>query len=148
MRIKLSLLALAVSLAKADTITTRDSRTWNGNGTSMQSGKLTLSATFPNGSVQLTFGANSIRAIEFNSSAYNPGAQPGGTLYAAQPKSPKLPGTIYLQRKQAPLACDDIITTANQDYVSCTGQSAAKKGALETKNVQKTDVVRIVVGSQ
>jgi len=138
MRLKnIGLIVLLGSFGYADTITTRDSRTWNGDVTSIQNGVLTLSAAFPSGPATLTFGADYIRAIEFNSLRTNPGANPGKTLPAPNPQPPKLPATIYMQQKKPFLSCQDITSAANSVQLSCGSNVVAKK-----------DVLRILVGAQ
>lgn len=134
------LLALAIAHAKADTVTTRDSRAWNGIVKSMTGGVLTLSANFPIGNVTLTFGSDYIRAIEFNSNAYNPGGNPSSALPKPNPNPKTLPGMIYRQQKKTekPISCQDITAVlADASNIHCGSTT-----------VPRNDVVRILVGPQ
>jgi hypothetical protein len=86
---------LTCSMAcSAETVTTRDSRSWNGKIVQIQGGVLTLNASFPGGqTATLKFGPKMLRAIELNRTTFNPGAVPnlpavGGGV---------LSGTIYLR---------------------------------------------------
>jgi len=137
---KILLIALTITLAKADTVTTQDSRTWNGTIKTMQYGILTLSAAFPSGSAILTFGSDYIRAIEFNTLAYNPGANPVNALPKPNPNPKTLPGMIYrkLKKTEKPISCQDITAVA----------ADARNIQCGTTSVPRSDVVRILVGPQ
>jgi hypothetical protein len=75
-RLRLVLFLLVVSAAEADTVTGRDSSSWNGRVT-ISDGVLTLVASFRNGKViMLTFGTYYVRSIQFNPMVYNPGSEP------------------------------------------------------------------------
>jgi len=91
MRKIFGVILLCSLVAEADTVTTRDSRSWNGTIQTMQNGILTLSAAFPGMTSQLPFGLTTLRAIEFNSTTFNPGSSPG----LATPASASLSGTVY-----------------------------------------------------
>src|SRR5215468_1586367 len=109
------LLCVALTL-RADTITTRDSRSWNGRAETAKGGGLTLTASFRSGAQTLTFAADYVRAVEFNSATFNPGAPPA-SLPAA--KTAKLAGTIYFrERNRKEAACGGDITISN-DLVRC-----------------------------
>ncbi|HEY1755765.1 MAG TPA: hypothetical protein VGG72_10245 [Bryobacteraceae bacterium] len=134
---KIGLILAFVSLAQADTVTTKDSRTWNGKVTKIQGGVLTLSAQFSGQTKLLNFGADSLRSIQFNTATYNPGAVPA----TPAPRSSSLRGTIYRGKKagtsQGPLSCDDI--TAAAGPLSCVSNGKAEI-------VTRPDVVQILVG--
>ena len=83
-------------VCSAETVTTRDSRSWNGKIVQIQGGVLTLNASFPGGkTATLRFGPKMLRGIEFNRTTFNPGAVPN--LPAAGGGA--LSGTIYLRDK-------------------------------------------------
>ena len=113
------LIAFAAFTAEADNVTTRDSRSWNGDLTTLQGGVVNLNATFPSGTQVLPFGTDYIRSIDFNTTTYNPGANPikllpkpgGGTL---------LPGTVYMRDKTPFRKCGDI--TVDRTHVNCDNQ--------------------------
>jgi hypothetical protein len=139
--LKIGMIALAVSLANADTITTMDSRTWNGTVGSIGNGVLTLNAVLPGQSKTLNFGANYIRAIEFNTTTYNAGT----VLPPPNTNNSTLPGVIYLKQSadskvKGPLRCDDISSVKGSGQVSC------KLASGDPQNVSTKDVVRILVG--
>ncbi len=90
-----NLILLCSLMAGADTVTTRDSRSWNGDLQTMQNGVLTLSASFPNSTVSLVFGPTMLRAIEFNPTRFNPGTPPSLSAANGSP----LNGTVYLTDK-------------------------------------------------
>ena len=118
--LRIALIALAALTAKADTVTTRDSSAWNGRVT-IAGGVLTLTANFPAGKVvPLHFGANYLRAIEFNTATYNPGAVPTGLL--PKPNGGVFRGTIYMQNK-AIEKCLKSITVDPPGHVSCDGKA-------------------------
>lgn len=115
---------LACSLAgEADTITSRDSRSWNGQVQQLQNGVLTLLASFPRGQVSLQFGPNTLRTIEFNPTAYNPGVAPA----LSKVTGGALSGTIYLRDKSGH-KCDNI--AINAQTVSCSAGSWPRSNAL------------------
>lgn len=139
--LKLGIMALAASLAHADTITTLDSRTWNGAVTRIQNGVVTLNATFANSSKTLSLGAGYIRAIEFNTTRYNAGA----VVSVPGSKNSSLAGTIYLKQNteskvKGPLHCDDISSASGSGQVSCRPTGGGNPQSVYTK-----DVVRILV---
>jgi len=109
---------LTCSMAcSAETVTTRDSRSWNGKIVQIQSGVLTLNASFPGGqTATLKFGPKMLRAIELNRTTFNPGAVPnlpkvgGGALS----------GTIYLRDKSGH-KCANIAMDAQK--VTCSAGS-------------------------
>jgi hypothetical protein len=116
---------LACSLvSKADTVTSRDSRSWNGSVVEIRGGVLTLSAHFPSGApVSLQFGPNTLRAIEFNPTTFNPGAAPKLTPVSGG----ALSGTIYLRDKSGH-KCANI--TINAQTVSCSAGSWSQQNTL------------------
>lgn len=122
LRICLTLLLCSLG-SQADTITSRDSRMWNGQLQQLQNGVLTLVASFPRGKVSLQFGPNTLRTIEFNSTAYNPGVAPTLTKVTGG----ALSGTIYLRDKSGH-KCDNI--TINAQTVSCSAGSWPRANAL------------------
>jgi hypothetical protein len=154
--LKVCLVALAVAFARADTVTTVDSRTWNGSVTAINGGTVTLNATFPTGPQTLTFGADYIRAIEFNKATYNPGSNPINVLPKPNPVVKTLSGIIYRQ-KMAALPCVDI-TAVSANSLSCRlkpPENAARgktaKPAADPTGIQgvaRVDVIRIVIGPQ
>ncbi len=144
---KFGVIALAALTAKADTITTQDSRSWNGSVVQIQGGVLELRAYFASGSATvLRFGANYIRAIEFNATTHNPTAVPNLPLPAAS--GGKLSGTVYTQRKEA-YKCADIGLTGEQ--FTCVGKPMDEdkpkdKGKDKVKPLERKDVMRILIG--
>ena len=118
----------AAWIAEADTVTTRDSSSWNGSAT-ISGGVLKLLATFRNGKLTLQFGANYVRSIEFNSATYNPGADP--TKLLPKPNGAPFSGTIYLQNRTNQ-KCGSI--TVDSGRVSCDGKPIPS-------------VIRILVGN-
>jgi hypothetical protein len=121
------MLILALSIGMADTITAKDSRSWNGHAQT-QNGVLTLQANFPGGSRTLPFSATYLRAIEFNPTIFNPGAFPN--LPAAAAGNPS--GTVYMRdRSKKPVACDGIVVT--NETIACRGG-----------NWKRDDVIRII----
>jgi hypothetical protein len=115
--LKVCAVVLTCSMAaEADTITSRDSRSWNGQLVQLKNGILTLAANFPAGKTSLQFGPNTLRGIEFNPTAYNPGAAPK----LAPVNAGSLSGTIYLRDKSGH-PCGNIAIDANN--VSCSAGS-------------------------
>ena len=139
--LKIGLIVLTASLASADSVTTLDSRTWNGTIANIQGGVVTLNAQFSGQTKPLYFGAEYIRSVQFSPATYNSGA----FASPPRPKSPKLPGKIYFQKQagkaRAPLSCQDI--TFNGRAISCGGTVAGKFDL-----VQKQDVAQILIGPQ
>ncbi|HKE29547.1 MAG TPA: hypothetical protein VKB88_44660 [Bryobacteraceae bacterium] len=125
---RLALFLLAAWTAEADTVTTRDSSSWNGK-VSISGGILQLSATFRTGKVTLKFGANYVRSIDFNAAVYNPGADP--TALIPKPTGAPFGGTIYTQNRTTQ-KCGTI--TVGSGIVSCDGKPIP-------------GVIRILVGS-
>jgi hypothetical protein len=127
MILRVILSALAASTAVADTVTTRDSSSWNGSVT-IAGGVLSLNATFKTGKLTLRFGANYVRSVAFNAAAYNPGADPSKLI----PKTTGEPfrGTIYMLNKTNKQCADVTVQSAGQ--VFCDGEKAP-------------DVVRILI---
>jgi len=124
--IAVCVVVLAAFVAKADTVTAKDSRSWNGRA-EIQGGVLTLVADFPSGKGSVHFAGSYLRAVEFNATTFNPGAAP--TLPA--PSRGKLAGTVYLKdRTKPPLSCDDIAVTSTA--VTCK------------ETVNRDQVVRII----
>jgi hypothetical protein len=123
--IKLWAAILACSLAcEADTVTSRDSRSWNGSVLQLKGGVLALSAHFPSGApVSLQFGPNSLRAIEFNPTTFNPGAAPK----LAGVSGGALTGTIYLRDKSGH-KCGNI--TIDAQTVACSAGSWPRANTL------------------
>ena len=136
--LKIGLIVLTASLASADSITTVDSRTWNGTIANVQGGVVTLNAQFPGQTRALTFGAEYIRSIQFSPTTYNRGAVPS----PPKPKNSKLPGKIYLQKQagksQPPVSCQDIFFDGR--LISCAG--------VKGPGISKQDVVQILIGPQ
>jgi hypothetical protein len=126
--VRIGVIALAGLTAEADTVTTLDSRSWNGVVTSVQGGVLNLQADFPNNPKHpLQFGASYIRSIEFNPTTYNPGDIP---TMPQQQKGGQLFWTIYLQpiRGQKPQeapTCQDI--SVDPETVGCDGTMYPRK---------------------
>jgi hypothetical protein len=126
---------LAALAAQADTVTTKDSRSWNGQA-SIQGGVLTLNASFPKGKQPLKFPANYVRALELNGTTFNPGAPP--SLPRSNPG--RLSGTVYSKdRTEKEATCDDI--RLDQANVTCM---AAEKGKSKPKTWNRDDVIRII----
>lgn len=117
-----AILACAIAL-DADTVTSRDSRSWNGRIVQLQNGVLTLAATFPGGPASLQFGPATLRGIEFNPTVFNPGAAPqlekvgGGAIS----------GTIYLRDKSGHKCANIAIDAQN---VSCSAGSWPRQNVL------------------
>jgi hypothetical protein len=129
---KIGVIALAALTAKADTITTRDSRSWNGSVVQIQGGVLQLKAYFASGSPTiLQLGANYIRAIEFNATMHNPTAVPN----LPPATGGNLAGTVYTGDKKAH-SCTDI--TIDAESVNCAGKSPEK--------LARQSVMRILIG--
>jgi hypothetical protein len=121
--LKICAAILACSLAgEADSVTSRDSRSWNGK-VQLQNGVLTLAASFPGGPASLQFGPNTLRAIEFNPTTFNPGVAP--KLAAVSGGS--LSGTIYLRDKSRH-QCTNIAIDANN--ITCSTGSWPRQNAL------------------
>lgn len=121
---------LACSLAgKGDTVTSRDSRSWNGK-VQIRNGILTLAASFPAGPATLQFGPNTLRALEFNPTTFNPGVAPNLTRVSGGPLS----GTIYLRDKSGH-QCANIAIDTNS--VSCSAGSWPRG-----------DVLRVIFGAR
>ena len=116
-------LLLCSLLAEADTITTRDSRSWNGAVQQIQNGVLTLSASFPGLKKQLQFGPKILRAIEFNPTTFNPGAPPNPSPASGG----ALSGTVYL-RDRSSHACDNL--TIDGQNVKCSGGSWPRQNVM------------------
>ncbi len=118
-----AILACAMALA-ADSVTSRDSRSWNGRIVQLQNGVLTLAATFPGGPASLQFGPATLRAIEFNPTVFNPGAAPqlgkvGGGMAS---------GTIYLREDKSGHKCANIAIDAQN--VSCSAGSWPRQNVM------------------
>lgn len=117
---RIVLIMLATLTANADTVTTRDSSSWNGRVT-IAGGILKLMATFPGGKPStLQFGANYVRAIEFNTTTYNPGADP--TKLLPKPSGQPFHGTIYMLNKTSQ-TCG--VITVDSPHVACDGKPIA-----------------------
>lgn len=129
---KIGVIAFAALAAKADTVTTSDSRGWNGSVKTIQGGVLTLQARFSNGPASVRFGANYIRAIEFNKSTYNPGAAPN----LPNPQGGTLSGTVYTKDKKAH-TCANI--TSDSANVTC-------EGSKPHEVLSRQNVLRIMIG--
>lgn len=109
---------------EADTITSRDSRSWNGNLLQLKNGVLTLAAHFPSGApVSLQFGPNTLRSIEFNSTTFNPGAVPK----LAPVNGGSVSGTIYLRDKSGH-KCGNI--TIDAQNVACSAGSWPRSNVM------------------
>ena len=115
---RILLFLFAAWMAKGDTVTTRDSSSWNGTAT-ISGGVLKLSAIFRTGKVTLQFGANYVRSIEFNSTVYNPGANPAALL--PKPSGASFGGTIYMQDRTSQ-TCG--VITVQSGAVVCDGKPA------------------------
>jgi hypothetical protein len=139
--LRVSVIVFLTLAAKADTITTRDSRTWNGTVTSLQGSLLVLQAGTPGSkaATPLSFGSNYVRAIEFNSTTYNPSAIPT----PPQPAGGNFSGTVYTRDKKAH-PCTNI--GVNQKQITCGGKPipAGNPG----KSVALGDVIRIMIDAQ
>jgi hypothetical protein len=128
--LRMVLFLLAVWIAEADTVTTRDSNSWNGDVT-ISGGVLKLLATFRTGKPTLQFGANYVRSIEFNSTKYNPGADP--TKLLPKPNVGPFSGTIYMQNRTNQ-KCGSI--TVDSHRVSCDGKLIAGAIRILVGNMQ------------
>ena len=123
-RLRLVLFLLVVSAAEADTVTGRDSSSWNGLVT-ISDGVLKLVANFRNGKViTLKFGTYYVRSIQFNPMVYNPGSEPPASLQSQQPGVGPFRGTIYMQKRPSQ-SCEKSITVdrdLSRVTVSCDGK--------------------------
>jgi hypothetical protein len=108
-----NVILLCSLVAEADTVTTRDSRSWNGHLVQIQSGILTLSAGFPGSQKSLQFGPRTLRAIEFNPTTYNPGVPPN----PPRASGGSLSGTVYLRDKTGH-RCENL--TIDPQNVKCS----------------------------
>jgi hypothetical protein len=130
-----SITFLAACAAQADTVTTKDSRSWNGQAT-IQNGIVTLRASFPKSQPMLNFGADYVRALELNGTQFNPGTPPS----LPSPKPGKLSGTIYLKGgAEKQVICDNI--SLDQANVTCT---VVEKGKGKPRTWNHDDVIRII----
>ena len=129
------LITFAALAAKADTVTTRDSSSWNGTVIQIEGGVLQLKAAFPTGTPTLNFGANYLRSVEFNTTTYNPGANPTKLLPKANGKP--FSGTVYMVKAQQPQNCTNITIFVGSGHLLCDGQS------LDLKNV-----IRLLINTQ
>jgi hypothetical protein len=129
-----------VPFAVADTVTTKDSRSWNGQCV-IQNGVVTLTASFPKGSQALQFGVGYLRALELNPIKFNPGDRPGN-LPKATPSN--LSGTIYPRNKtEKESTCDQI--SIDPQKVTCTAkENVQEKGKSKEKTWNRADVIRII----
>jgi hypothetical protein len=124
-----SITFLAAFAAQADTVTTKDSRSWNGQAT-IENGIVTLKASFPKSQPMLTFGADYVRALELNGTQFNPGTPPIPRLA----KAGNLSGTIYLKGgAEKQVTCDNI--QLDQANVTCTVAGKSKPGTWNHDNV-------------
>jgi hypothetical protein len=115
-RFVIVLFALAALIGKADTVTTRDSSSWNGNVT-ITNDVLKLVATFRSGPITLQFGANYVREIDFNTARYNPGSNPANLL--PKPNGGVFSGTVYTANRTSQ-KCGNI--TVEPGRVWCDGK--------------------------
>jgi hypothetical protein len=129
-KLSVVLFLFVVWMADADTVTTRDSSSWNGTAT-VSGGIVKLFATFRTGKVTLQFGANYVRSIDFNSTVYNPGQDPTSLL--PKPNGGLFSGTIYLQNKTNQ-RCGNITVVSGQ--VSCDGKSVPGVIRIVVANTQ------------
>ncbi|HEY6344792.1 MAG TPA: hypothetical protein VIY49_25125 [Bryobacteraceae bacterium] len=131
-----SITFLTAFAAQADTVTTKDSRSWNGQAT-IDNGIVTLKASFPkNNQPLLRFAADNVRALELNGTQFNPGAPPS----LPPPKPGNLSGTIYLKGgAEKQVTCDNI--RLDQANLTCTG---AEKGKSKPGTWNHDDVIRII----
>lgn len=128
--LRLVLFLVVVSAAKADTVTLRDSSSWNGRVTISPEGVLKLTGNFRSGKpITLTLGANWVRSIQFNPTVYNPGSDPPAIIQNQQPNGP-FHGTIYMQNGPSQ-TCDTSITVDRPSdgrfTVSCVGSKPIEK---------------------
>lgn len=108
----------------AETITSRDSRSWNGKIVQLQGGILTLNASFPGGkTATLKFGPKTLRGIEFNRTTFNPGAAPNLPAVGGG----ALSGTIYLRDKSGH-KCGNIAMDGQK--LTCSAGSWPIEGAM------------------
>jgi hypothetical protein len=148
-RLRLVLLLLVVSAAEADTVTLRDSSSWNGRVTISVEGVLNLAANFRAGkTITLTFGANWVRSIQFNPTAYNPGSEPTNLPQKPSGGPFPFPGIIYLQDRTSK-DCKSI-TIDRPDLsrltVSCDGNPFPDGKPI--RGGKPIPVIRIVVNTQ
>lgn len=128
MRLQVSGVLLAFSaMIYGETVTSTDSRSWNGTVTQIQNGIVTLKASFPGGQTRtLQFGPSTLRSIEFNPNTYNPGAPPsinpgsGGVLS----------GMVYSRDKKG-TNCSGIGYDAQKQMITCaSGEPQPKQNVL------------------
>jgi hypothetical protein len=117
-----AILACALG-GSAETVTSRDSRSWNGKIVALQNGILTLSASFPGGQKSLQFGPTTLRAVEFNPTTFNPGVAPSLGAVTGGAVS----GTIYLRDKSGHKCGNIAIDAAN---VTCSAGSWPRSNTL------------------
>jgi hypothetical protein len=147
----LSLLTLAP--VNADTVTTADHLSVNGVLTNMSKGTITLEARYASGPKTLMIPMSMVESIEFNSTAFNPGAPPKayglgpGDSSAGRPAPPKqavAADAIELRGSSGERQPCKVVSI-DEGIVHCEAVAAPKEKGKPTEYPRRI-VLRILVG--
>ena len=135
-----------------DTVTTRDHLSVNGVLTQMSEGTITLAARYATGSKTLMIPMSQVESIEFNSTAFNPGAPskapglgPGNsrTPRPAPRKEAIVNDAVELRGAKGERQQCKVISI-DKDIVQCEASGAIDRG--KQSQFARRIVVRILVG--
>jgi hypothetical protein len=138
---RILLILCAAAAAHADTITTTDHLSVNGNLKQMSGGVITFDASYGSGTRTLSIQLSAVDAIGFNSTTFNPG-NPPKVLEIGPPKgSPRSP--------QEAAAMDTIVLRGNQrkDCMLLSIDAATVHCAGKSGDYDRRTVLRILVGA-
>jgi hypothetical protein len=144
---------LSLASGHADSITTMDHLTVNGVLSKMAQGTITLEARYASGSKTLMIPMGMVESIEFNATAFNPGAPPKayglgpGASPAERPAQPKqavVADAIELRGASGEREPCKVVSI-DEGTVHCEAVPAAKEKGKPTEYPRRM-VLRIQVG--
>ena len=147
---------LLLSSTQADTITTLDHLSVNGVLTKMSDGMITLEARYasdPEKRMIRMIPMSSVESIEFNSTAFNPGAPPkayglgpgnSGTPSPGSPKEPIVTDAVELRGAKGERQPCKVISI-DENVVHCEAASSAKDKVKPSQFARRI-VLRVLVG--
>ena len=138
---RILLIVCAAAAAHADTVTTTDHLSVNGNLKQMSGGVITLDASYGAGTKTLSIQLSAVDAIGFNSTTFNPG-NPPKVLAIGPPKgSPRSPqdaaamDTVVLRGNQRK---DCMLLSIDANTIRCAGKGG---------DYNRRTVLRILIGA-
>ena len=144
---------LMLPSSHGDTVTTLDHLSVNGVLTKMSEGKITLGARYAAGPKTLMIPMNTVESIEFNSTAFNPGAPPKAyglgpgnsrTPRPAPPKEPIVTDAVELRGANGERQPCKVISI-DENIVHCEPASGATDKNKPGQFARRI-VLRILVG--